>query len=345
MSKKSRERRKRAQASSTETTEPELPPSSEEAGEGPSAPQGISKAAKRRAQKKRTLDRRRSAREAAAAEAALKAGAISASGAAAKPTPPASIPHPVPRPLAFEAAEEDHCETAPEAYAHIASVLHQIATGIGVEPARLRIYDPYYCNGAVVRHLGALGFPSVHNENEDFYAVLDAGRVPEHDVVVTNPPYSGTHPQRLLRFLADNGKPWLALMPNWVYAKDYYAPALQGVPTFYLVPRKRYYYWTPRGRRADVSSGGAKAKTHGHTNAALGARTAPFISFWYGGLLPAISAASLAAPEGCELCWQTQHLPQSVLADTDPRRRDAWRGQGQAHGMRELGLIGHKNRT
>ena len=40
------------------------------------------------------------------------------------------------------------------------------------------------------RHLAALGFARVHNRNEDFYAVLQEGRVPQHDVVVTNPPYS-----------------------------------------------------------------------------------------------------------------------------------------------------------
>ena len=36
--------------------------------------------------------------------------------------------------------------------------------------------DPYFCNGAVVRHLNALGFLNVHNVNEDFYATLAAGR-------------------------------------------------------------------------------------------------------------------------------------------------------------------------
>jgi len=101
------------------------------------------------------------------------------------------------------------------------------------------------------------------------------GTVPEHDVVVTNPPYSEDHVARALKFCATNlaahGRPWLMLLPNYVYAKDYYRPALQegareGVEaratgakastvgyaaadaanTFYLAPRKRYYYWTPK---------------------------------------------------------------------------------------------------
>ena len=49
----------------------------------------------------------------------------------------------------FEADELDHCETAPEAYAHVAPVLRQLATSLGTDTAALRIYDPYYCNGAV----------------------------------------------------------------------------------------------------------------------------------------------------------------------------------------------------
>ena len=107
---------------------------------------------------------------------------------AAAPAPAPSVPHPLPQPLAFAAAEDDHCETAPEAYTHIAGALQQLAATLGVPAAELRIYDPFYCNGAVERHLAALGFPCVHNRNEDFYAVLQEGRVPPHDVVVTAPP-------------------------------------------------------------------------------------------------------------------------------------------------------------
>ena len=47
-------------------------------------------------------------------------------------------------------------------------------------------------------------------------------QAPTHHIVVTNPPYSGQHPQRLMQFLATNGKPWLALMPSWVCTKSFY---------------------------------------------------------------------------------------------------------------------------
>jgi hypothetical protein len=37
-------------------------------------------------------------------------------------------------------------------------------------------------------HLRNLGFASVINPCEDFYKVIADGRVPLHDVLVTNPP-------------------------------------------------------------------------------------------------------------------------------------------------------------
>jgi len=262
--------------------------------------------------------------------------AVSSSEAAGGATGEArqpSVPHPVPQPLAFSAAEDDHCETAPEAYAHIVSLLRLVARKRGVPPEELRIWDPYYCNGAVARHLAALGFPHVHNANEDFYARLDSGDLPEHDVLLTNPPYTHPHPERLLAHCAASGTPWLALMPNWVYTKDYYWAALgrshgtADTQPFYIAPRKRYNYWTPRGRRSDLTSGGAKAKTHGHTNAALGIRTSPFVSFWYcGGFGPALRKR-VTPPEGCELCWSTEELPPGVLSESDPRRK-VWGGGG-----------------
>ena len=273
--------------------------SKEEDGAG-----GLSKTQRRKLQKKRAkqtaIDERQ---RASIAKKELKAAR------AAKASEAASEAHPVPEPLVFAADEDDHCETAPQAYADVASSLQLVARALGVEPAALRIFDPYYCNGAVVRHLGKLGFPHVHNVNEDFYATLEAGTLPAHDVVVTNPPYSGSHPQRLLDFLRSNGKPWLALMPNWVSQRDYYQPD----GCFYIVPKKRYHYWTPRGRRADVAAGGVKAKTHGHSNAALGIRTSPFVSFWYAGGFPADARRELQSPEGCRVCWQISSLPQAVL--------------------------------
>ena len=67
----------------------------------------------------------------------------------------------------------DHCETPFEAYADVAPLLRGLAHDLGLSPAQLRIYDPYYCEGGAKVHLAALGFTTVINENVDFYKVLD----------------------------------------------------------------------------------------------------------------------------------------------------------------------------
>jgi hypothetical protein len=56
----------------------------------------------------------------------------------------------------FATHPADHCETSVAAYEHIAPVLRLLAAHKGVSPAALRIYDPYYCAGAVV----SAAFPS-----------------------------------------------------------------------------------------------------------------------------------------------------------------------------------------
>ena len=60
-------------------------------------------------------------------------------------------------------------------------------------------------------------------------------------MVLTNPPYSGDHVERLLRFCRSNGKPFLLLMPNYFIAKPYYGEALGGAEAasamLYLCPR------------------------------------------------------------------------------------------------------------
>ena len=63
------------------------------------------------------------------------------------------------REYAFAVDANDHCETPGEAYEDVVPFLRQLAAQLGKEPRELAIYDPYYCNGAVVAHLGARGFP------------------------------------------------------------------------------------------------------------------------------------------------------------------------------------------
>jgi hypothetical protein len=126
----------------------------------------------------------------------------------------------------------DHCETPRRAYEQIAGVLRMLAANINDINNKnnnsnnknnsnnnidnnndVMIWDPYYCDGAVVRHLHSLGFTNVWHENCDFYATIRSslsddngsystsssggGILPDYDIFVTNPPYSDDHIDKL----------------------------------------------------------------------------------------------------------------------------------------------------
>lgn len=131
-------------------------------------------------------------------------------------TPVVAVDHPFPTdPL-------DHAETPLRAYADVAPLLHLVAGKLGKSASALRIYDPYYCAGSMRAHLASLGFTSVYNACEDFYARLASGTVPEFDVLVTNPPFSGDHIERLLAFCCGIPQPWLILMPQYIFNKPFF---------------------------------------------------------------------------------------------------------------------------
>jgi hypothetical protein len=142
----------------------------------------------------------------------------------------------------------DHFETPREAYSDVLPLLRAAAGADGAAAlANRRVYDPYYCAGAVVAALAALGCRNVINQNRDFYADVAADAVPPHDLLVTNPPYSGDHKQRLLDFLlsrAQQGRPFLLLMPAWVAGTDYWRAFLRK-----LAKRRRPKAAAPGGRR------------------------------------------------------------------------------------------------
>ena len=188
--------------------------------------------------------------------------------------------------LPFEADTDDHCETSHVAYAHIAPILTYIAEQIGTTPSNLRIYDPYYCAGTVVQHLNKLGFENVYNQPEDFYQVIEDGCVPQHDVLLTNPPYSGDHFERLLKFCSENNKPALLLIPDHLSKKKYVQDYRDKY--FFLTPAERYFYWTPEGLRPNEGNDGdnqkkskKKKKSKQHKNLMLGTRNSPFASRWF----------------------------------------------------------------
>jgi hypothetical protein len=116
----------------------------------------------------------------------------------------------------------DHFETPSVAYGDLVPYLITVCASLGKEPGALVIYDPYYCQGAMKEHLAHWGFTTVINENRDFYADVAASACPAYDVLVTNPPFSGEHKQRLLDFLGARDMPFALLLPTYTAAKRYW---------------------------------------------------------------------------------------------------------------------------
>ena len=120
----------------------------------------------------------------------------------------------------------DHAETPFVAYEHLEPLLFRLCQCLGKTKETLQIYDPFFCAGSMVRHLNALGFQRVTNRNEDCYAAWASGVTPEFDVLITNPPFSGTHIPRVLEFAARCGKPFAILIPEFCARKAYFRPCL-----------------------------------------------------------------------------------------------------------------------
>jgi hypothetical protein len=155
----------------------------------------------------------------------------------------------------------------------------------------------------MVQNLAKLGFQSVYNRPEDFYAKIEAGTVPSFDVLVTNPPYSGDHMRKLLQFATQCGKPWLLLVPNYVYTLACYEElvgrddgsnnaasnasrsSLNGCSSdrpVFLCPRQRYCYRSKASHRPNISAAVCAADKR-KSNQRL-KYVAPFYTFWYIGL-------------------------------------------------------------
>ena len=101
-----------------------------------------------------------------------------------------------------------------------------VASQLGKNRRTLSIFDPYFCVGTVKEHFKSLGFPTVYNECTDFYGLIRDSRIPPHDVLVTNPPYSQDHVQNLLRFCSAHDKPYLLLLPVYVCVQESFLPSL-----------------------------------------------------------------------------------------------------------------------
>jgi hypothetical protein len=238
--------------------------------------------------------------------------------------------------FSFPVHSLDHCETPRIAYEHIQPVLQELnnalykrqqqnqqqrsssstatastATASTVVSCPLRIWDPYYCNGAMKRHLISLGFENVHHEPQDFYDIVERHILPEppHDVLVTNPPYSETHIDRLFHYLSSRTRtmtsssstktvntptkisstptpkhpplsppPFCLLLPNWVARKKEFTTMLlpkihhhhHHHQLFYLSPIVPYTYVMPEWNNQQRPDHVPESGT-----------TTPYLSSWY----------------------------------------------------------------
>ena len=123
----------------------------------------------------------------------------------------------------FETDYGDHFETPKKAYIDVKPLLKAIANDNGSTTQGLRMYDPYYCRGRAAVQLSSLGFDTLINMKRDFYKDIAAGKTPAHEVLLTNPPYSGEHKEKLFRYLLDQQrqgpKPFMLLLPAWTSSK------------------------------------------------------------------------------------------------------------------------------
>ena len=125
------------------------------------------------------------------------------------------------------------------------------------------IYDPYYCNGRTKIILNKLGYNNVVHEKRDFYKDIENLQVPDHHILITNPPYSDSHKERCLEYVVKQYQTknisFFLLMPNYVAARSYYRRILGDTinDVAYYVPNKGngndYNYSHPEGTGKEVS--------------------------------------------------------------------------------------------
>ena len=120
------------------------------------------------------------------------------------------------------------------------------------------LYDPYFCDGRTAILLRQLGFDKVVHEKRDFYRDVSNNKIPLHDTLLTNPPYSDTHKEKCLeiciRQFREKKRPFFLLMPNYVAARNYYRRILGSnmEDVAYLIPSGPYEYDHPEGTGHEI---------------------------------------------------------------------------------------------
>lgn len=253
----------------------------------------------------------------------------------------------------------DHAETPAVAFEHIAPLLRRLAHRLGpLAPGVLKIYDPYFCKGTCKLRLGELGFSSVYNRNEDCYAAWAQGRAPPFDVLVSNPPYTGDHLERVFAFAWACGKPFMLLVPAYVARKSWMLSHLDAAAArggaacrpAYLGPAQAYIFEAPSDRADVRHKRAAGADGAGGTLGAAGSpafavKAAKFQAVWVISLGASHQAPILewwrrnhGAATSCVLANTPEGLPQ-LAQQSAARLTPAERRWKRKHGTdEEVGL-------
>jgi hypothetical protein len=235
------------------------------------------------------------------------------------PTAPKSAWNPsFPYPVDYN----DHFETPLQAYRDIQPMIDWLFSGDSRDDGRDTaasnrrpttrmpvLYDPYYCHGKSKVMLESLGYENVVHERRDFYEDIRTNRVPRHDVLITNPPYSDDHKIRCLEHCCSRlvsspssdatgsspttkvarSVPFFVLVPAYVASKAYYRSCLQkhglleksgsdiGGGVVYLVPNRA------SGGSSSSGKEGGDAYQYEHPEG-TGHLISPFASLWICGI-------------------------------------------------------------
>jgi hypothetical protein len=129
----------------------------------------------------------------------------------------------------FKTNFNDHFETPVDALRDLLPLVEELRCLLRPScPENFSIYDPYFCAGTIRKHWTELGFPRFIHENRCFYQDIEDHKIPAYDMLITNPPYSDDHMQRLMEFLIASNKPWAMLVPDYTATKDWYVKLISG---------------------------------------------------------------------------------------------------------------------
>mmetsp|Transcript_16362 Transcript_16362/g.41753 ORF Transcript_16362/g.41753 Transcript_16362/m.41753 type:complete len:360 (-) Transcript_16362:24-1103(-) len=205
----------------------------------------------------------------------------------------------------------------------------------------LRIYDPFFCEGSCKEHLATLGFTDVYNKCEDFYAHTEES-MPEHDVLITNPPFSADHIPKCLTFATTKSadgtrRPFFLLLPNFCYKGSRFTRAIadgffdDDWTMCFLVPRQQYRFWAPGRDGGGIVVGGAgdgafeRAARSSAGGGGTGTTNSPFECMWFCGMprdwveeFSAYYDKKYAEHTGVTFAKTAEDLPERVV----PRREE-----------------------